>query len=453
MIVANVATRSKAMERVVEEAESMRVLMGGTERMRSAGKDYLPQKEAESDAAYKARLEQSFLYGKVADVVYSIGTKLFSNKLIYSDTANADILDSVDTEGRDITQFASEWVTDALQAGVSFAMVDYPSGAVGLTAEQERTLGLRPYVNIIKVENLLSFKTEQRGANTVLTRVNIFETVEDESKNEWEELFVDQVRVLRLGDVMTYELWRQNKNKDWMLYEEPLPTNMDFIPLCALYTHRTGYMTGSTPLRDIADLNIAHWQSSSAQRHILNFVRFPLLFGKGLVKDDMGNVVIGVNRLLEGQADGNSDLKHVEHTGAGIEAGAKDLETIENQMDALAKMVLTRKSGNVTATARAIDEASSNSDIEALANIVQATVNKLIEYMGAWTNKDYGTVELSVDFGLSSESVTDIDALKFAVTVGAMSKAEYMQELIRRDIKKEYDMEADVAMIDTGGSL
>jgi len=452
MAKSNVAKRNAAMQKVYDDSRKIRAVYAGTDSMRKAGKTYLPKKEAESEEAYKVRLAQSELYNKLADTIHTTAGKLFADPVVPNEGfQEPEILNTIDSEGRDITRFGMDWLLDASQPGVSYALADYPTGETGLTREQEQAMGLRPYASIIKQENILSFDSEFVGANRVLTRVNIFEQVQEEGEDEFDEKFVDQIRVLRLRDgVMTFELWRKPEGKDWQIYQDETPTTMTAIPLVPLYTKRTGYMTGECPYEDIADLNITHWQSGSSQRHILDFVRFPVLFGKGLMLDSEGSVEYGANRLIMGNADENSDLKHVEHSGAGIEAGERDLESLEQQMDALSKQVLTRRTGNVTATARAIDESSSSTDIQALANIVENALNRLIEYMGMWAGKEYGTVSLSADFSLSAGGEKDIEALQFAVQSRFLSGQEYMAEMVRRGIKKEYDFEADQTFIETG---
>ena len=72
---------------------------------------------------------------------------------------------------------------------------------------------------------------------------------------------------------------------------------------------------GELPLLDLAWLNIAHWQSSSDQRHVLTVARFPMLAGSGVPENT--NVVVGPDRMLTTpNADGK--FYYVEHTGAAI---------------------------------------------------------------------------------------------------------------------------------------
>ena len=118
-------------------------------------------------------------------------------------------------------------------------------------------------------------------------------------------------------------------------------------------------MTGRPPLMDLALLNLAHWQSSSDQRHILHVARVPLLFARNLRPGENG-LDIGPNRLIVGDSDG-ADLKFVEHSGSAIEAGRQDLVDLEDRMAVMGLDLIARRPGSATATARAIDAAQADS--------------------------------------------------------------------------------------------
>src|SRR6185295_4553940 len=99
--------------------------------------------------------------------------------------------------------------------------------------------------------------------------------------------------------------------------------------LAPVYLNRTGFMTGEPPLEELADLNVAHWQSSSDQRNILTVARVPILFGTGIEGNE--KLEIGASSMIR-TSDPNAKLTYVEHTGAAIGAGERDLERLEFQM-------------------------------------------------------------------------------------------------------------------------
>src|SRR3546814_11327266 len=98
-------------------------------------------------------------------------------------------------------------------------------------------------------------------------------------------LFRSQIRVLEPG---RWSLWRRAdavRDRPWRRHaggETSFgPPGFGTLPLVTVYAERTGYLTARPPLLDLAWLNLAHWQSSSDQRHILHVARVPILFEIG----------------------------------------------------------------------------------------------------------------------------------------------------------------------------
>ena len=175
-----------------------------------------------------------------------------------------------------------------------------------------------------------------------------------------------------------------------------------------------------------------------------------MLFAKGLKATGEGEQAVGANVMLMGESDESSDAKYIEPTGAAIEAGANDLKNIEDQIDTLSKQVLTSKTGNITATARAIDESSSTTDIQALKNIVEDTLNTAISYAAAWIGSELGTVSLTADLSLSSDSEADNKMLIDLYDRGQISGETLTAAAQRRNVlDMGFDYETDQAKIDT----
>jgi len=125
-------------------------------------------------------------------------------------------------------------------------------------------------------------------------------------------------------------------------------------------------MTAEPALLDLANLNIAHWQSDSDQRNILHVARVPILFAAGLGDSEapIKKLNIGATTFINGQI--GSDLKYVEHSGKGIEAGRQDLQDLEQRMAQMGLNMLVKgagRSGSATATARVLDQSEADSPL------------------------------------------------------------------------------------------
>jgi hypothetical protein len=128
----------------------------------------------------------------------------------------------------------------------------------------------------------------------------------------------------RLGTGCIWETFRKPKNGDkrnGLQKRQRQHFSQPEIPLLPVYINRTDFMRASPPLAKLAELNIAHWQSSSDQRNILHVARVPILFGAGVRRRRQN--AIGASEMVKFNSNPAAKLTYVEHTGAAIGAGER----------------------------------------------------------------------------------------------------------------------------------
>lgn len=425
-----------------------RVLLGGTQALRAAGEEFLPKNTAESADAYAARLKRSVLFNAFRKAVYQLTGKVFS-KPIQVEGADARIeefIEDIDLQGNALDIFSQDVFTKAVTEGLSFILVDAPAASVDteqvVSIQEQKESGTRPYFVHIKPQQIIGWRSEMQQGKRVLTQLRIYESV-TEATGRFGESAIEQVRVLEPG---LWELWRKTDDA-WALHDRGT-TSLDYIPLVVFNTSPTGYMTADPPLQDLADLNILHWQSSSAQQHILNYTRFPILFGKCLALKEGEAVVIGPNNMIRSENE-NADLTHVEHTGASIEAGRSSLKDLESQMAFLAlEPMLQQDSGNITATKTAVDSSAAASTLMSWAVRLKDSLELALQYMADYIGAEApGEVHMDFDFVLSLSNV-DGQLLLSMFEKGAISRETLISEFQRRGIlSDDMDVEADGEMI------
>lgn len=435
-----------------QKAKLPRTLMGGTEAMRKAEKMYLPQEPKESSTAYAARLSRTVLFNAFAKSVGALTGKLFKKDVTLSEKTPPQLVEwceDIDLQGNNLTRFVRAVALDAMIVGLSHIVVDMPPLVVDeegnprtLTVGEEKSLNRRPYLCQYLLEDCLNWRV--KDGKLVLV---VLQEPDTEAIDEFQEKTVPQIRVLRPG---SWETWRQDeKQKGWFLFESG-KTTLDFIPIITVYTNKTGFMTATPLLQDLAYLNVAHWQSSSDQRHILHVARVPLLFGTGWGEDNPSELEIGPNSLTLQPA--GATMAFVEHSGASVSAGAADIEALEARMSAMALEPLMPKTGNVTATATAIDTAEAQSVIQDIANGLKDSIENLLVMMGSWVGipkEQCGEASVFADFSLNLGDQSALTALQAARTMGDISRDAYINELKRRDILvSDYDSAADKDLID-----
>ena len=413
----------------------VRTLRAGVEAMRDAGKKYLPQEEREQGPDYDNRIKRSWLFPALDKAVHDVADRVFAREITFGEDVPEQIVafeDNITNEGRNLNNFARDVFEDGVEAGISFILVDSPKKDGDLTRAQEVRMNIRPYLVMVRAEAILGWKTETTDNMTTLKQVRILETAkEDNPDNEFEQVSVEQVRVLDVENGrMGGRIFRQNDKSEWILYEEFL-TEMSEITLVPFYTNRTGYLTASPPYENLADLNIAHWQSASDQRNILHTARVPLLMFSGVKPEDITSssksAVVTDNDAATGF--------YVEHTGAAIGAGRDDLKDMELRMTALGLQLMLPKTGNTTATGEAIDSAKSHTPLAQMANNLKEALEKALDYMAQYMGlDDGGSVGVNTDFGVSLLGQADLTFLLNAVNTGQISRDTFLREAVRRNV-------------------
>lgn len=463
---ADVSTRNSASTHMVSKAKLPRALMGGTEEMRRQGQTYLPIEPKETQQAWQIRCNRTVLFNAFAKAVNSLTGKLFSKPISLSEATPdqiKELLEDVDGQsgaGRDFNRFLSHVTADAMTVGLTTILVDMPATPRNedgterqLTVAEAQAANMIPRWLHYKLEDAISWRFE----NNKLTRIVLKECI-NIPDGEWGEKEVEQYRVLTPG---AWEMWQEakeskNNAKVWIKVDEGT-TILDFIPLVTIYcAKQTDPLTVRGPLlEDLAHLNVAHWQSSSDQRHILHVARVPILFATGWADAEDGAATqdIGPNRLISQPV--SATLAYVEHTGSSIKAGEEDLKKLEEQMSRMAMEPLMSRTGNVTATATAIDTAEANSTLADIAQGLKDAVEQLLVCTGAWLGippEQCGEATVNADFSLNMDDSAALVELTKARQFGDLSREAYLNELKRRNkLAADFDITADKVLVDAEG--
>lgn len=425
-------------------AKPARTLWGGTNAMRGAGKTYLPKESAESEEAYDSRLKRTVLFNAFAKTVKDMAGRVFAKELVLADDVPPQIVqwcENVDLTGRHISVFARDVFQDALQAGVSYILVDSPPAVEGQTLADAQAQGTRPYLVHIKAEQVLGWRSELSGGAERLTQFRFSESI-TEPDGEYGTRTVEQIRVFLPS---AYEVWRKNDKGEWVLYDNGV-RGIDDIPIYAVALDRTGFMSGKPPLQDLIDLNITHWQSSSDQRNILHVARVPILFGAGF--PDEAQIVIGTSAMTRA-SDAAATLQYVEHSGAAIGSGREDLKDLEFQMQTMGLQLLTPQPGQ-TATGEVRDDIKETSQLAAMANAMKDALENALVAMAqlGGLGSDGGSIEVNTDYGITARGMQDLQTLLSAVQAGLISRKTFWGELLRRGVLADsFDPEMELELI------
>lgn len=447
------ATTSDAYDAMLPRWQLISDVLGGTETMRAAAERHLPKHEEETDEGYRARLATATLKNVTEQTLDNLAGKPFCEELKPNEDVPEDIVNTifpdVDLQGNSISVVTRNWFREGLAKAFCHMLIDMPkieprADGQPRTLADDRRDGVRPYWVLVKPECVLFAAAKVVNGVETLTEVRIMEHYKE--RDGFSEITKQRIRVLYPGMVQIWIPSKQKRaNKEvWIKYDE-WKTALDYIPLVTFYATRDELCYAKPPLLDLAHLNIAHWQSTADQRHILKVARFPILACSGASKDESDPVTVGPNKVLYND-DPQGKFYYVEHQGNAIEAGRKDLEDLERQMAEYGTQFLEDQPGDQTATAKAIDSAEANSSLASMVGRFEDAIAQALTITADWMKlgSEGGTIELEKDFGPDGPDNTGLDALDKARGRRDISRKTYLEGLRQRGVLPEdFDPEAD----------
>lgn len=411
--------------------ELLRTLRGGTDAMREAGERYLPREPGEVpfkvEKAYRTqyvdpyenRLKRTTLFNAVDRTADSYRGKVFAKPLTVetSDQRLQEFASNVDGHGTTLAGLAAQAFDDLLWLGSGGFMVDTPQD------------GGRPFAVWYEAGSILGGRFE----NGEITLLRLKEVV-SVSDGDWGQKEVERVRVYRKAEgVVEWAIFEENEKGEhitagWNVF--PLDV-ITFVPVLAS-GHKPGQLFDDSPLKDMADLNLRHWQEISDQTNIVHTARVPILFYKGATEDQNIEINVGVGYCITTE-ETNADLKYVEHNGQAISAGREAIKDLELQMQALGLEMLVNKPTAETATGRAIDAAATSSSLHNLVDSLSDALCKVLKHLALFryiTDAEV-CINLNKDFGISGNH---FEVIERAFDRGVIDDKTYLAEMERRGI-------------------
>jgi hypothetical protein len=445
----DVATPIQAVDSDADEVALIAALMGGTAAMRKAGEAYLPKWPRETSEDYAARLAVAVLFPAFKRTVETLASKPFSKPLTIGNDVPPQItgwLDDIDQEGRNLHTFAHDLCARVMSDGLAGILIDYPAlknlpNGPPQNLAQEIAAGLRPYWVMIRKDQILGWRAERMGGKWSLNQLRIKELVQAPMGDYGEEA-VEQIRVLSPGK---WQTWRRNAtNKtQWEMHANG-DTSLKFVPFVPVYGKRVGYMLGESPLKELAYLNLSHFQSSSDQQTILHVARVPILAVSGADdgvsldgKPEKWEFTVGTSGAVRLPLNGK--IEFVEHSGAAIAAGVADIDAIEERMRQVGAELLVLAPGKTTATEVATQNSVGMCALQSIVLGMQDALNQSLSVTAqlAKIGNTGGTVTLFSDFAAASLQESSAAMLLNAVQGGQLSRETFLDELRRRGILGE----------------
>jgi hypothetical protein len=445
-------TKSTAAEEMAPAIKVCRDVAGGFEKVQG----YLPQHPKEETANYLIRRDRRTFFNAFGRTVEGLTGMIFRRDPKLSDDVPEPIREhweNIDNAGTHGDVFASELTKDAIEAGMSVILVDMPNAEPAANAAQEKALGLRPYWVRYNAEDVSAF-SEQVGGRTLLSQIVFHEeTVERDGK--FGDKKVDRYRVfMRTAAGVEWELWvkRDGDNKDAVLEDSGVLANQTEIPASVCYGKRTGFYTSKPPLKDLADLNLLHYETNSDYHHAAHIANVPVLAVFGM--DNEGPVVIGPNSTIKLSDKKDCDAKWLETEGSALGHTRQILQDIEQNMATLGLNFLSRdKRAAETAEAKRIGKSEGDSALAKIARSCEDAIEQALAFHAKYMGLDEGgSVEVNKDYEDLTLTPEEWAALNHSREIGEISRETYWNILLAGErLPPDFDAEEEAARLDAEG--
>jgi hypothetical protein len=431
-------------------------LLGGTKAMRAAGEKYLPKEDKEPHDAYTVRLNRSFLYNAYGDTLTKTVAKPFQKPIDVQNLPESleYLLNDVDTNGTDLTNFGKSLFRDMLHFGICYVMVDYtriPQNERGerlATIAEEKASGARVVMERITPTDILGVRHDDSGE---LTQVRIKE-VRVEPDGLYGEQEVHYVRVYEKLDNgrIAWAKYRKPEDQDKFILTDDrgVMIGTSRIPLISMQASPD---TICPVYERLAEVNLAHWQSESDQRNILRVARFAILFFKGLTKEEAEeDIKIGPFNSFTSSSD-EADGKYIEHSGSAIQAGERDITKLEARMEALGMQPFVERSADSTATGKKIDEGRGQALILEWVRALELALYEAFSIVSEWTRVELPEdllINVYSDFEILVNRGGDVEFLLKCLVSGKMTLETFWAEVARRGLMSEtFDPEVEARSV------
>lgn len=471
---------SPEVAKVLERCVVVNDLLSGTPGMQAAGVRYIPKRSGESEPKWKSRVNDSILHNAYRRTVGYLTGQVFSKDLQLGDSGEtlpdmyAAMLEDVDLQGNSLSVWAARFFADAIDSRANLVLVEFPEvetrtneagrleyldAATGewkpKTAEADAENGWRPYFVSIPTACVLGWRIEAINGRQTLTQFRFKERVlEERGQFDVEDEYVWQVRVLYRG---RYEIWRKvemegrNGEETWAIWKEGT-VSMPEIPLATFFPTGTECGLVTLPaLEDLAHLNRRHWQATAEHNELMRWVRAPGLFMAGASAGADGSVSMAWGPgILSMDTNENAKITPIAVDANSVEASRQELKDIEEAMALYGLQLLMPKTGDVTATEKALGASESDSTLKRWALGLKDCLEQAFTFAAQWMDMPEENAP-SVTVNTEYHMLTGVDpaTILLAVDKGVVSKRMAFEEFKRRGLIRDdadfEDAKADMA--------
>jgi len=428
----------------------------------SVARKYLPQEQAESEEAYRARLIRSpfenFIEPAIAGFAGLLSDIRLGDSIDPSIVANQT---NIDLQENNLQTFWTLADTYALRDGMVGILVEYPpeptdenGEPIFVTFEQQQALQRRPYLCLVERADLINWDADYFNGRFTLNQITVRERHEIK-EGRFGKKTVTRYRVMTPGRYEVWEIVRgRNGNPTGRIIEQGrLVARGKEIPIPIVFyaVSDLNPFQAAIPMINLAALNVRHFQTTSDYYEVLRKCNLPVPVRKGFVVEGQKDfqslppVVLGPNTVVDIPSSG--EFGFAEPSGAAISATRQAILDLESAILKRTLAFLADSEGTRTATEANLRSTQTQSLIQNLAvrkeSALEAVFDKWAQYEG---REKGGRPEVVKDLLIDPLDPNEINALSNLADRGQLSLKTLLQVLVAgkvlpRDLDPDEEIE------------
>ena len=420
----------------------------GEDAVKARGPDYLPRPNPtdvtfENSERYKHYLARAVYYNATGRTLQGLLGLVFSEPATITLPAAMEFArEDISGSGLPLIQHAQATLEELLKTGRGGLFVDYPSIDGPVSLADQIVGGVRPTVTFYPATQIINWRTSRRAGKTILSMVVLKEDAEEDDESGFGAKFVEQYRVLSLGDDgYRVDIWQQRKSQtsvalEWQIIETYYPTQGNSspwveIPFQFVGAKNNDWNIDDAPLYDIAVLNVAHFRNSADYEDSVYLTGQPQVWIAGLTEEwrdalIKSGIYFGARNALPLPVGGSAGMFQASPNTLAKEA----MDAKESQMAALGARLIQAPTSVKTATQVNSEDAIAHSVLALCCANLNSAYTQVLVWFGLFA-KIAGNAALSVptDFSSYTMDAQTLLALIQGVQSGNIPQTDFWARL------------------------
>lgn len=389
----------------VDKWQDCRNFYMGEDRVKKLGQRYLPKPSAATDEEYQSYVSRAFFYGVVESTVNGLCGSVFRKAPSKDLPSNIDYLvNNADGERSSLDQFSKNVFSELLL-----------TGRVGILVDRPREGG-QVYLTLFPAEDIINWQYNfNSGLTLVVLRERYYEPSSEGSfdlteRVRYRELRIENGKYIQRtwidaspdpsGD-NAEQVDTENQNEP---HESVEPTkqgvSLTEIPFVFCNASSTTPDVDKPPLLELVRKNNEHYRVSADYANTLYFAGQPILWVKGVPKEDVAKLKVGSSYAFMLGSD-EASMGYLEVSGRGIAPNKERADDIKGEMAVLgARLLENQRNGIEAAETAYLRQNGEMSKLMSLVVSCNSAIRKALEFADKWEggNGDKITFSLNTDF-------------------------------------------------------